>query len=328
MAVKFRDYYETLGVGRDASDAEIKKAFRKLARRYHPDVAKDKDIAEEKFKAINEAYEVLSDPEKRRKYDTLGPEWEQRSAAGAGAGAGGFGGFGGFQDAGDVHFEGTGFSDFFESLFGQRARGGGFGAGGGFGGGAGTHRAPRTQPGADIEADILISLEEAMHGSQRSIKFNRPSADGSPPTTKSVKIKIPKGVSEGQRIRIAKMGQPGLNGGAPGDLYLRVRLERHPDFHVEGHDLIHDLRLAPWEAVLGTTVPIRSLHGDTKIKIPPGSEANTEFRLRGKGLPKDSGDEFGDLYARVVIVPPTEINTEEKALWEKLRDASSFNPRI
>lgn len=329
MAVKFRDYYETLGVGRDASDAEIKKAFRKLARRYHPDVAKDKDIAEEKFKAINEAYEVLSDPDKRKKYDTLGPDWEQH-AAGGGAG-GGYGGFEGYP-GGDVHFEGTGFSDFFESLFGQQARrrGGGAGGGGGFGGfgGGGAGGVPRTQNGADIEADILISLEETMSGSQRSIKFNRPSADGGPPTTKSVKIKIPKGVSEGQRIRIAKMGQPGLNGGAPGDLYLRVRLERHPDFHVEGHDLIHDLRLAPWEAVLGTTVPIRSLHGDTKIKIPPGSEANTEFRLRGKGLPKDSGDEFGDLYARVVIVPPTEISDEEKALWEKLRDASSFDPRL
>ncbi len=119
MAVKFRDYYETLGVERDASDAEIKKAFRKLARRYHPDVAKDKDIAEEKFKAINEAYEVLSDPEKRKKYDTLGPDWEQRAAAGAGGG-GGFGGFGSYPGGGDVHFEGTGFSDFFESLFGQR----------------------------------------------------------------------------------------------------------------------------------------------------------------------------------------------------------------
>ena len=329
MAVKFRDYYETLGVSRDASDAEIKKAFRKLARRYHPDVAKDKDIAEEKFKAINEAYEVLSDPDKRKKYDTLGPDWEQAAAGGGGAG-GGFGGFGGFPGGNDVHFEGTGFSDFFESLFGQAARRRGHtgGAGGGFGGfgGAGP-QAPRTQNGADIEADILISLEDTMNGSQRSIKFNRPSADGGPPTTKSVKIKIPKGISEGQRIRIAKMGQPGLNGGGSGDLYLRVRFERHPDFHVEGHDLIHELRLAPWEAVLGTTVPIRSLHGDTKIKIPAGTEANTEFRLRGKGLPNESGDGFGDLYATATIIPPTDISDEDKALWEKLRDQSSFDPR-
>ena len=320
MAVKFRDYYETLGVDRNASDDEIKKAFRKLARRYHPDVAKDKDIAEEKFKAINEAYEVLSDPEKRQKYDTLGPDWEQSMGGGPGGG-----GFGGFPGGGDFHFEGTGFSDFFESLFGQRSRGGGFGGFEGFGGGP---QAPRTQRGADIEADILISLEDLMTGSQRSIKFNRPSADGGPPTTKSIKIKIPKGIEEGHRIRVAKLGQPGLHGGDPGDLYLRVRLERHPDFHVEGHDLIYDLRLAPWEAVLGTTVPIRSLHGDTKIKIPPGTEGNTEFRLGGKGLPKDNGEVFGDLYAKVVIIPPGELSDEERELWEKLRDQSNFDPRI
>ena len=322
MAVKFRDYYETLGVERDASDAEIKKAFRKLARRYHPDVAKDKDIAEEKFKAINEAYEVLSDPEKRNKYDTLGPDWEQ------GGGAPGGGGYGGGWPGGggDVHFEGTGFSDFFESMFGQQSRGGG--GFGGFGGFGGAPQTPRTQRGADIEADILISLEETMTGSQRSIKFNRPSADGSPPTAKSIKIKIPKGITEGHRIRVAKLGQPGINGGESGDLYLRVRLERHPDFHVEGHDLILDLRLAPWEAVLGTTVPLRTLHGGTKIKIPAGTEGNTEFRLGGKGLPKEDGEEFGDLYAKVVIVPPTEISDEEKELWEQLRETSEFDPRV
>lgn len=322
MAVKFRDYYETLGVERTASDAEIKKAFRKLARRYHPDVAKDKDIAEDKFKQINEAYEVLGDPEKRKKYDTLGPDWEQ--------GGSGFGGGGGWPGGGgDVHFEGTGFSDFFESLFGQRSGGGRGGAGGfgGFGGFGGAPQTPRTQRGADIEADILISLEETMTGSQRSIKFNRPSADGGPPTAKSIKIKIPKGISQGHRIRCANLGQPGLNGGESGDLYLRVRLERHPDFQVEGHDLVHDLRLAPWEAVLGTTVPIRTLHGETKIKIPAGTEGSTEFRLRGKGLPKESSEEFGDLYARVIIVPPTEITAEEKALWEQLKEGSKFDPR-
>ena len=321
MAVEFRDYYETLGVDRDASDAEIKKAFRKLARRYHPDVAKDKDVAEEKFKAVNEAYEVLSDPEKRQKYDTLGPDWEQQVGAGGGFGSGFPGGGGGF------HFEGTGFSDFFESLFGHQA--GGFGGAGGFrgfGGGPQAH-APRTRRGADIETDILISLEETMTGSQRSLKFNRPAADGGPPSLKTIKIKIPKGVSEGQRIRVAKMGQPGLHGGEPGDLYLHVRLQRHPDFHVEGTDLIYDLRLAPWEAVLGTTVPIRSLHGDTKIRIPAGTEANTEFRLGGKGLPGEDGESYGDLYAKVVIVPPGEISDEERALWEQLRDSSDFDPR-
>ena len=322
MAVKFRDYYETLGVDRNASDDEIKKAFRKLARRYHPDVAKDKDIAEEKFKAINEAYEVLSDPEKRQKYDTLGPDWEQAQAGG------GFGGWPGGAGGG-VHFEGTGFSDFFESLFGQRSQGGGFGGFGGFDpfGGAAPQQ-PRTRRGADIEADILISLEESMTGSQRSIKFDRPGADGSPPAPKSIKIKIPKGIAEGHRIRVAKLGQPGMNGGDPGDLYLRVRLERHPDFEVEGSDLVHELRLAPWEAVLGTTLPVNTLHGDTKIKIPPGTEANTEFRLRGKGLPKEDADEFGDLYARVTIIPPEEVSPEEKALWEKLRDTSNFDPRL
>ena len=311
MPVRFRDYYETLGVSRDASDDEIKKAFRKLARKHHPDVAKDKAAAEEKFKEINEAYEVLSDPEKRQKYDALGPDWDQPGAGG------GFGGAG-FPGGGDFHFEGTGFSDFFESLFG----GGGFG---GFGGQ--TQQTPRTRRGADIETDILISLEETMTGSQRSIKFNRPSADGGPPTSRSVKIKIPKGIGEGHRIRVAKLGQPGINGGESGDLYLRVRLERHPDFQPDGADLIHELRLAPWEAVLGTTVPIRTLHGEVKIKIPPGAEPDSHFRVRGKGLPHESGSGFGDLYATVKIVPPGEIGERERELWEQLRDESDFDPR-
>ncbi|MFT4548400.1 MAG: curved DNA-binding protein [Verrucomicrobiales bacterium] len=316
MAVKFRDYYETLGVDKNASDAEIKSGFRKLARRYHPDVAKDKDIAEDKFKAINEAYEVLSDPEKRQKYDDLGPDWEQPRGGFGGAGGGGAGHAG-------FDFEGTGFSDFFESMFGQQSHGGA----GGFGGYGGQQQAPRTQRGADIETDILISLEECMTGSQRSLKFNRPNPDSGVPANKTVKIKIPKGISAGQQIRVGKMGNPGINGGEPGDLYLHVRLERHPDFQVEGSDLIHELRLAPWEAVLGTTTAIRHLHGETKIKIPAGTEGSTEFRLGGKGLPKESDEAFGDLYAKVIIVPPTEINDEEKALWEKLRDTSEFDPR-
>ena len=158
-----------------------------------------------------------------------------------------------------------------------------------------------------------------MTGSRRSIKFNRPGADGGPPTAKSIKIKIPKGISEGSMIRVAKLGQPGSNGGEAGDLFLRVRLECHPDFDVDGHDLVYDARLAPWDAVLGTTIPIRTLHGDTKIKIPPGTESGTKMRLRDKGLPTEDGDGFGDLYVTINIIPPSEITEEERKLWEKLR---------
>src|ERR1700675_3895829 len=253
MAVQFRDYYETLGVSKTATEDEIKSAFRKLARKYHPDVAKDKKAAEEKFKQINEAYEVLSDPEKRSKYDQLGANWNQPGgfqpppqwSGQPGGGSYQWGGDGG----GGVEFEfgGTGFSDFFEAFFGG---GRGRSAFGGFGG-----REATAERGADVEADILVALEEALHGSTRTVSLRRPA----PHKGEIYQEKIPRGVHEGQRIRLAGQGEAGAPGGKSGDLFMRVRLAKHPEFSVEGSDLIHEVKIAPWQAALGTELKVPTL---------------------------------------------------------------------
>jgi len=318
MAVKYRDYYETLGVTKAASQDEIKKAFKKLARQYHPDVAKDQPDAEERFKAVNEAYEVLGDAEKRRKYDTLGPGWEQGQD---------FGGYSGHPGGGqyEYHFGGsTGFSDFFESMFGGRGGGDPFSA---YGGGRG--RRPRSsQPtaGEDIEADLLVRIEEIMHGSTREVRLARPTADGQRGKEITIRVKIPKGISGGQRIRCGGMGYPGANGGPEGDLYLRVRLERHPLYRPDGHDLDTDLVLAPWEVVLGAGVTIPTPHGDVKMTVKPGSQPGTKLRLRGKGLPNGK-EGYGDLYVTLVVEFPDSVGEEEEALWKSLAEKTRFRPR-
>src|SRR6267378_328889 len=232
MPVQFRDYYETLGVPKTATDDEIKSAFRKLARKYHPDVAKDKKTAEEKFKEINEAYEVLSDPEKRRKYDQLGANWNQPGGfqpppdwggGGAQPGGGYYQWSGGDRGGGiDFEFGGTGFSDFFESFFGG---GRGRSAFGGFG-----QRTASAERGSDVEADIMVPLEEALNGATRQVSLRRAGSK----KVETYQVKIPRGVREGQRIRLAGQGEAGERGGKSGDLFLRVRLARHPDFSVEG----------------------------------------------------------------------------------------------
>ncbi len=310
--MKFRDYYEVLGVPRNAGGDEIRKAFRKLARQYHPDVAKDQAGAEEKFKEINEAYEVLGDPEKRKKYDALGENWKHMGDFPP-PGGGGFGGHEGFEEAygsgGAWHFEGTGFSDFFENFFGRRTAHAGVGGRG-------------SRAGRDVESEILVSIDEVMHGSERRLTMQMPPAG----ERKTVRIRIPRGVSEDQLIRVAGHGEPGTGGGPPGDLFLRVRLERHPDFLVDGSDLRYELRLAPWEAVLGATVPVRTPHGEVKIRIPPGTGPGTEFRLAGKGLPKE-GAGFGDLFAVVRVVTPGSVSAEEERHWKALAETSKFNPR-
>lgn len=323
VSVKFRDYYETLGVERDAGADEIRKAYRKLARKYHPDVAEDKTAGEEKFKELNEAYEVLSDPEKRKKYDALGKNWRHMGDFTPPPGAGG----GEFRDFGDgegyaFHFEGTGFSDFFENLFGGRPHGAGFGGMPGFKG-QGRHGGAARMRGGDIEADILVTLEESMNGAERTIVLQRPGTSNG----RRIKVRIPKGIAEGQLIRCVGMGQPGINGGDPGDLFLRVLLERHPDFRVQGADLHCELPLAPWEAVLGGTVEIATLHGAVRVTVPPGTEAGTEFRFRGRGLPKGTGNQLGDLYAEVVLRTPARVSGEEEECWKRLREVSKFNPR-
>ena len=310
MAVQFRDYYETLGVSKTASEDEIRSAFRKLARKYHPDVAKDKKTAEEKFKQINEAYEVLSDPEKRRKYDQLGEHWNQPGGfqpppQWGGEQPGGFR-WGGGQDGGvEFEFGGTGFSDFFEAFFGG---GRGRSAFGGFG-----QRDVMAERGHDVEADIMVTLEEALHGSTRQVSLRR----GGSKKTETYQVKIPRGVREGQRIRLAGQGEAGERGGKSGDLFLRVRLARHPDFSVEGSDLVHEVKIAPWQAVLGDQLIVPTLEGNARLKLPPGTQGGQRFRLRERGLPGVSGQR-GDLYVVVQIALPKKLTEREREIWEQL----------
>ena len=310
MAVQFRDYYETLGVSKTASEDEIRSAFRKLARKYHPDVAKDKKTAEEKFKQINEAYEVLSDPEKRQKYDQLGEHWNQPGGFqpppqwGAGPGGGYRWGSG---ENGGVEFEfgGTGFSDFFEAFFGG---GRGRSAFGGFG-----QREVSAERGSDVEADIMVTLEEALHGSTRQVSLRRAGSK----KTETYQVKIPRGVREGQRIRLAGQGEAGERGGKSGDLFLRVRLARHPDFSVEGSDLVHEVKIAPWQAVLGDQLMVPTLEGNARLKLPSGTQGGQRFRLRERGLPGVSGQR-GDLYVVVQISLPKKLTEREREIWEQL----------
>ncbi len=349
MPVQYKDYYEVLGVPRSASDADIKKAFRKLAREYHPDVAKNKKQAEEKFKEINEAYEVLGDPAKRKRYDELGanwragaefrppPGWEHfgRSRA-SGRGGPGSGAF-------EFQFGGTGFSDFFEQLFGSMGgRGGaGFGRGGGF-----AEEEMGAERGQDIEGDIMVTLEEATRGSVRSVSVRhavacdqcggtgqrnrRPCAAcrgaGQVSRAETYQVKIPAGVTEGQRLRLAGRGEAGLGGGAAGDLYLRVRFARHPDFEVDDHNLIYEAELAPWEAVLGANVSVPTLSGRLSIKVPPGTQNGQKLRVRGRGLPQRGGGS-GDLIVETRIEVPKRVTESERKLWEQLARESRFSPR-
>jgi curved DNA-binding protein len=346
MPVKYKDYYETLGVGRNASEDEIKRAFRKLARQHHPDVAKNKKQAEERFKEINEAYEVLGDPAKRKRYDELGPDWssgaEFHPPPGWESAGAPFGGRAGEGAGFDFRFGGTGFSDFFEHLFGARAgRGAGFSPGGGF------SRADfGSERGEDIEGDILVTLEEALAGSIRSVSVRQGArceacggtgrrgrqtcgacgGKGQTVRTQTYQVKIPAGVTEGQRLRIAGRGEAGLGGGAAGDLYLRVRLAKHPDFEVEGHDLICEADLAPWEAVLGASIAVPTPQGRVNIRIPPGTQNGQKLRLRGRGLPERGGGS-GDLFVIARVQVPARVTDAERKLWEQLARESRFEPR-
>ncbi len=318
MPVQYKDYYEILGVPRSASDADIKKSFRKLAREFHPDVAKDKKRAEEKFKEINEAYEVLSDPAKRKKYDELGANWKQGAefrpppgyenfagqqfqGRGAGQGAEGF----------EFHFGGTGFSDFFEQIFGSRN-----GGRSGFGRAAQFEEQEYAERGRDVEGDLMVTLEEAARGSIRSVSVRHGSK------TETHQVKIPAGVTEGQRLRLSGKGEHGHGGAASGDLYLRVRLAKHPDFEVEEHNLICEAELAPWEAALGTELSVPTLNGRVNIKIPAGTQSGQKLRVRGRGLGAN-----GDLFVVTKIVVPSQMSDAEKKLWEQLKRESKFNPR-
>jgi curved DNA-binding protein len=318
MPVQFRDYYETLGVPKTATTDDVRKAFRKLARLYHPDVAKDKKTAEEKFKQINEAYEILSDPAKREKYDRMGADWQryEQSGAGAGPSAPGGGARPRRRAGSEFDFGGTGYSDFFEQFFGAGSSRRGGGSAGGFDfftqGSAGAER------GADVEADISVTLEEALRGSRRPISLRRVDASGNQ-KTETYEVKIPAGVHEGQRIRLRSRGEAGSGGGESGDLFLRVRLAAHADFRVEaGGDLYHDLDVAPWDAVLGCEVSVPTLEAPVKLKIPPGSQVGQRFRLRGRGLPSKTPGGRTDLYVQLGVTLPEHLTQRERELWEEL----------
>jgi curved DNA-binding protein len=317
MAVAFRDYYEVLGVPRDASAEDIRRAYRKLAREYHPDVNKDPG-AEDRFKEVSEAYEVLRDPEKRERYDRLGANWKAGDDV---SGASGFSGFGGPNgDFGDVRVEfGTGgdFSDFFEGLFG---RGGGPGARtgrrtAGFGGFEGFEGFQAR--GGDLETELELTLEEAARGGRRRISLG----DG-----RDYEVNIPPGVRDGQRIRLAGEGGRGAGGGPSGDLFLRVRIRPHPRFRLEGRDLYVDLPITPWEGVLGASVEVPTLEGKKRVKVPSGSSTGRKLRLRGEGFPGPRGGR-GDLYAVLKVEVPKKPTPEERELFERLSQVSKFNPR-
>lgn len=308
--MKFKDYYETLGVVRDADADAIKQAYRRLARKFHPDVSSETD-AEERFKEVKEAYEVLKDPEKRSAYDRFGenwkagqdfrppPDWEPDVN---------FSG-GGYTEAGD-------FSDFFESLFGQAG-----------------HRHSRggyTQmkmKGEDLHAKVSISLEDAYLGSTRSLSLQVPEIDqdGHMITrTRTLNVKIPQGVIDGQRIRLAGQGGPGLGGSPAGDLFLEVVLERHRLYHAVGRDIYLDLPVAPWEAALGRSVPVPTLGGQVDLKIPAGSQPGTRLRLKGRGLP---GKPPGDQYVELEIVAPKADTEQARELYERMERELAFDPR-
>lgn len=315
MSVAFKDYYEVLGVSRTAGPDEIRKVYRRLARQYHPDVNKNPG-AENRFKEVAEAYAVLSDPQKRKRYDEVGanyqagqefrppPGWENIPPEYYAASAGG--GRFAAEDLG-------GFSDFFETLFG-----GGHAP-------AGTHGAHFH--GQDHEAEITIDLAEAVHGAAKTISLQSAEVDAHGQVrrqTRTYKVRIPPGTAEGARIRLSGQGGRGFGSGPAGDLYLRVHIAPHPRFRLNGRDIEQDLPLTPWEAALGTSVTMATLHGKAALTIPPGTQSGQRFRLKGKGLP---GHPAGDLIAVVQIHVPRRMQAREKALFEELSRASSFNPR-
>ena len=335
MAVKYQDYYEILGVPRSASQEEIHAAYRKLARKYHPDLNKSGD-AEEKFKRVGEAYEVLKDPEKRKKYDALGENWKMgqeftpppgweffSSRPGGRPGAQGFD-FQVFGDFGDSPF--SGFSDFFETLFGGGMGGlrqqGGRRAPGGRRAGSAAFR------GQDQEAEVPISLEEAYRGARKgfTLESSVPGGSTHQRESKTLEVTIPPGTTDGQRLRLRGQGVPGMGGGAPGDLYLRVRIQPHPLFKLEGSDLEIEVPVTPWEAALGARIEVPIIDGRAALKLPAGARSGQRLRLRGKGLPRKGG-ERGDQYVTIRIEVPPRLSARERELFEELSKSSSFQPR-
>lgn len=321
--MEFKDYYKIMGVEPKASADEIKRAYRKLARKYHPDVSKESD-AEARFKEVGEAYAVLQDPQKRAAYDQLRqggwrggeeftppPGWEFRGGAQGGEG------FARGGRAGFTRVNPEEFSDFFETLFG----GGGLGGFGGFERGGFESRGRRTfrARGEDLVYPLPISLEEAYAGGIRTLQLRTP--DGK---TRTLNVKIPPGVTHGQQIRLQGQGGSGQGGGPNGDLYLDIQIQSHPLFHVDGRDIILNLPITPWEAALGTTVQVPTPSGKIALKIPPGSQTGTKLRLKGRGLP---GNPPGDLYVLLQVVVPKADTDAAKKLYQEMARVMPFNPR-
>ena len=310
--MKYKDYYGILGVKKDANADEIKSAYRKLARKYHPDVSKEKD-AEEKFKEMAEAYETLKDPEKRAAYDQLGsynpgqefrppPDWGQQYANQPG----------GFDDI-DL-------SDLFAAFGGAPGRGGR--------GGGGARRADRPMPGSDFEAAVRITFEQAYEGTEIDFELSALEWDpdgGMRRVPHRVKTRIPRGVTDGEKLRVPGKGGKGANGGPNGDLYLDIEVGAHPLYRVAGKDLYVDLPLAPWEAVLGVSVDLPTPGGAVSLKVPPGTRAGQQLRLSGRGMTR--GKDAGHLYAIVRIEVPTVLDDKQRALWKEIAETSNFSPR-
>ena len=309
----FKDYYKIMGVKRDATQDEIKRSYRKLARKYHPDVSKHTN-AEARFKEVGEAYEVLKDPEKRAAYDQLGANWKAgqdfRPPPDWDAGFE-------FSGGGYTRADSAAYSDFFESLFGQ-----GFGSaphagvGGGF-----------RARGEDHHAKVLIDLEDAYHGAARTITLHSPALDaGGHVITRehSLNVKIPKGIRQGQKIRLSGQGAPGFGGGEAGDLYLEIEFKPHALYRVEGRDLYLDLPVAPWEAALGATIKTPTPTGPVDLKIPAGSSSERKLRLKGRGIP---GNPPGDIYVVAQITLPSADSDQARDLYRKMEQELAFNPR-
>ncbi len=321
MSVQYKDYYKILGVSRSAGQDEISKAFKKLARKYHPDLNPNDKAAEDKFKEINEAYEALKDPEKRKMYDQFGSDYQHGQNFQPPPGFENirfdFGGGGGFPGG-----EASGFSDFFETIFGGGGAGGASFRGGFPGGGAGYQQRPRR--GSDSEALYELTLEEAFQGGNKSITLTE-HVPGQGPRTRTLEVRVPAGIKDGQRIRLAGQGNPGSAGGPRGDLYLKIRLMKHPRFNVKDTDVVFDLPLTPWEAALGTKVRVPTLDGQVEMTIPPGMGSGKKLRIKGKGL--GTGAKRGDQFVRVMVQVPTKLSDDERTLMEELAAKSTFKPR-
>jgi len=337
MSLEYKDYYKILGVGKSASQEEISKAYKKLARKYHPDLNPNDPDAEKKFKNLNEANEVLKDAEKRRLYDSLGPNWKDGQNFQPPPGYENIryhydGGQGGQQ------FDAGAFSDFFEILFGGQgghAGGGGFGGfqqggfnQGGFGGfgGGGFSRGPKR--GGDSQASLELTLEEAFKGGSKSITLQEQGLgpDGTPRmSAKTLQVNIPAGVRDGSKIRLSGQGNAGSGGGSSGDLYLKIKILPHPLFKLEDGNVILDLPLAPWEAALGAKVRVPTLDGAIEMNVPAGIGSGRKLRIPGKGL--GGKNKRADQLIRIMIQTPQDVSDEERELWEKLAEKSSFNPR-